>query len=200
MTITRSFPFVVAACAAAVLACGGTSSDDPAAFMSAARARLTPWTFTKIPTTPATQNVAAPVQGLDALVFEMTGSAVKGDVVKAMAFMITGTLQAGSLTSFQLVYFPAGLKKPGVVVGTNDGSSWAPGPTTSIVSIDLTSPITTGPNFKADFILRVDVNGAGSFFFTPELRTATVDVGGVPTLLTGATCDLPLPGDTFYVN
>lgn len=201
MRINGSLPFVVAI-SAAVLACGGTSSvDDPVAAMaSGAKVKASPFTFTKIPATWAAHAVASPVQGLDAMTFEMTASAAKGDILMAMAFMISGTLQAGDVANYQLLYFPDGLKKPGVVVGSNDGSTWAPGPTTSIVSIDLTAPITMGQNFKGDFILRLDVNGAGSFFFSPQLQTAAVDVGGVLTLLTGATCDLPLPGDTFYVN
>jgi hypothetical protein len=200
MRIVRSFP-LVAVISAALLACGGTSSvDEPAAAASEARVKPSPWTFTKIPSAWAAHTVASPALGLDAMAFEMTASGAKGDVVTSMAFMITGTVQAGDLASFQLFYFPGGLDKAGSLVGSNDGSTFAPGPTTSIVPIDLTAPITVGQKFKGDFVLRVDVIGTGSFFFSPQLQTVTVDVAGVPTFLVGATCALPLPGDTFNVN
>ncbi len=160
----------------------------------------TNWTFTKSPGPWDRHGVAAPASDLDAMVFNLTVAGVAPTRVTRMAFMVTGTLQTAELANFELVFYPAGLASPGVVVGSNTGSGWAVGPTTSTVSIDLTAPIAVqGDIFTGVFALRVDVNGARSFFFQPQLQTVTIENDGVERYLVD-TEDLPLPGDSFYVN
>lgn len=180
-------------------ACGRSPSLDVVATSANAKA-TSPWTFTKTPAGFANYSIAAPSPAFSALAFHMESRGTKDSAVTQMAFMITGTVQVGDLANFQLVYFPDGTRKPGVVVGTNDGSTWAPGATSSVVPVDLVTPLVLSQNFKGDFALLVDVNGLAKFFFSPELSTVTIDVAGVPQLLVGGTCDLPLPGDQFNVN
>ncbi|MGE5048880.1 MAG: hypothetical protein ACM3PC_09945 [Deltaproteobacteria bacterium] len=199
METLRSILAVFAGSVLAV-ACGASPSADAVAASANVKVPASPWTFTKTPAAFANYSIAAPAPAFAVLNFEMTSRGSKDFAVTQMAFMITGTVQVGDLANFQLVYFADGLKKPGVVVGTNDGSTWTPGATTSIVPIDLATPIVLNQNFKGDFALNVDVNGTAKFFFSPQLSTVTIDVAGVPQLLVGGTCDLPLPGDQFNVN
>lgn len=182
------------------LACGQSPSADAVVASASVKVPPSPWTFTKSPAAFANYSIVAPSAAFSALSFQMASRGSKDSAVTQMAFMITGTVQVGDLANFQVVYFPDGTRKPGVVVGTNDGSSWTPGATTSIVAIDLATPIVLSQNFKGDFALQVDVNGTAKFFFSPQLSTVTIDVAGVPQLLVGGTCDLPLPGDQFNVN
>jgi hypothetical protein len=198
MNAPRSTLAVVAGSLLA-LACGQSPSVDAGATSANVKATA-PWTFTKTPAGFANHSIAAPAPALAALAFHMESRGSKDSAVTQMAFMITGTVQVGDLANFQLVYFPDGTRKPGVVVGSNDGSTWAPGATSSIVPVDLVTPLALSQNFKGDFALQVDVNGLSKFFFSPELSTVTIDAAGVPQLLVGGTCDLPLPGDQFNVN
>ena len=85
----------------------------------AASANASPWTFTKISTLPPT--LAAPAQGVESLVFEMTSGAATSASIKQMSFLMTGNLPIGSVTKFELVYYPGGLGAPGVVVGSTWG-------------------------------------------------------------------------------
>jgi hypothetical protein len=158
----------------------------------------TPWTFTKAEDVSQGRPVASPAQGIDALVFEARSSGAEGDKLTRMAFRVTGSVAVGSLSNFQLVHFPDGIAKPGVVVGRNDGATWAPGAKTTTIEIAFAEPLAVSRNFKGQFALRADLKG-GPAFFTPELRTVTFASSGVEQFLT-ATCDLPLRGDTFNVK
>ena len=168
-----------------------------AAAVTPGEALAAPWTFAK--TSPVTRYDLAPTaRGLDAMPFNVTATGVGSTRVTRMAFMVTGTARTWEVANFQLVYYPDGLSSPGVVVGSTSGSEWKPGPATSIVSIPLATPVTLQGDFAGAFALRVDVNGAHPFFFQPQLQTVTIDDGAEHDLL--QTEDLPLPGDTFYVN
>jgi hypothetical protein len=164
---------------------------------------LAAWTFTKSPALWERQAVVSATPGLDAMVFNVTAAGTGLARVTRMAFQVTGTLQTAEVTNFQLVYYPDGLAGTAVVVGTNSGSGWGRGATTSIVSIDLAAPLTLQTDLSGvstgAFALRVDVNGARSFSFQPQLQTVTIETDGVERNLV-ETGDLPLPGDSFYVN
>lgn len=187
----------VAAAVLVGIGCGGPPSDT-SDLEAGARAPL--WTFTKIPNAYQARYVTAPAAGVDALPFEVQASGARDTAITRMAFMITGTLPIGSLSSFEVVYYPGGLAKPGTVLGTSSGASWAPGALSSIVEVVLATPITVGQNFRGQFALKVDVGGTPPYFFDPQLQTVTIRAGGVEKYLVGSTCDLPLPGDTFYVR
>jgi hypothetical protein len=162
------------------------------------------WSFTKSPAPWTSHSVGSSALGLDAMVFNVSATGIGLARVTRMAFMVTGTLHTAEVGNYQLVYYPNGLSGSGLVVGSSSGSSWAPGITTSIVSIALAAPLalnvdsTTGIS-SGVFALRVDVSGARSFFFQPQLQTVMVENGGVEQLV-AATGDLPVPGDSFYVN
>jgi hypothetical protein len=97
------------------------------------------------------------------------------------------------------MYYPAGLGTAGVVVGTNTGAAFAPGGRTAIVSVDVANPIALEGNFAGFFGLRAAVQGTRAFFVTAQLQTVTVENGGVERFLV-ETEDLPMSGDTYYVN
>ncbi|HET7187431.1 MAG TPA: hypothetical protein VFI52_04725 [Gemmatimonadaceae bacterium] len=164
----------------------------------------TSFTFTKVPATNATHAITSPVTNLETIVFSMVAARADGMVVKQFGFMISGSLQAGDVRNYQLVYYPKGLSKPGVVMGTNDGSTWvAPGGSpSSFIYIDLASPITIpkGKSFTAYFALHADVTGTGTFFFDPRVQTCLVNSGGVDQDVAWFGGDLPLQGDVFNVN
>jgi hypothetical protein len=118
----------------------------------------------------------------------------------SLSFMISGSVQAGNLSNFRLVFYPNGFGKPGTVVATNDGTGWAPGPFPSnFMTLRLTG-FTLGQNFKGDFGVLADVSGS-SYFLWSQMQTATVTINGVEQpLLNPETCDLPLLGDTFFIS
>lgn len=166
--------------------------------LAPARARAdTTWTFASIAArSPAVAAAAsAPV---DAMVFNVTAAAVAPTRITRMAFIVEGTVKNAELANFKLVYYPGGLAAPGVVVGSNAATGFAPGGTTGTVSIDLAAPIALQGNYSGIFALRGDVNGVRSFFFAPRLQTVTVDDGAERFLM--ETEDLPMSGSTFYVN
>jgi len=181
--------------------------ETPAAAASATAAntklsKATSFTFTKIPAVFATHDIAAPVTGLQTIVFQMAAVQAQGMVVKQLGFMIAGSLQQGDVGAYQLVYYPDGPANPGVVLGTNDGSTWiAPGGNT-LLYFDLASPITIpkGKSFTAYFGLRADVRGTGSFFFYARVQTCLVNSAGVDKDVAWFGGDLPLQGDQFNVN
>jgi hypothetical protein len=162
------------------------------------------WNFTKSPAPWASHAVGSSALGVDAMVVNVSATGIGLARVTRMAFMVTGTLHTAEVGNYQLVYYPNGLSGSGLVVGSSSGSSWAPGITTSIVSIALASPLalsfdsTTGIS-SGVFMLRADVSAARSFFFQPQLQTVTVENAGVERPVT-TTGDLPLLGDSFYVN
>ena len=157
----------------------------------------TTWTFTKSPAPRATRAVAS-AAGLDAMVFNVTAAGVGLTRVTRMAFMVMGTLQRADFDNLQLVYYQHGLAGPGVVVGSEAGAGLAPGERT-LVSIDVTAPIAIQGDYAGVFALRADVKGTRSFFFVAQLQRVTIEQDGVERNLT-ETEDLPMQGDTFYVN
>lgn len=192
--------------AAAVFTAGCESSVGPVApsqvpVASAKLPALTAFTFTTIPATVATQAITSPSLALETIVFQMDASRAEGLTVKQLGFMIAGSLQAGDVGNYQLVYYPDGLSKPGVVMGTNDGSTWvAPGGNT-LLYIDLASPITiTKKRFTAVFSLRADVTGTGTFFFYPRVQTALISDGVTDKDVAWFGGDLPLQGNVYNVN
>lgn len=185
-------------------ACEKAALAPAAPHAAAARLSLTSITFTKIPPAQANHSIASPLAGLETIVFQMNASQAAGVVVKQFGFMIAGSLQTGDVANYQLFYYPQGLANPGVLVGTNNGSTWAPpgGSPSSFIYIDLSSPLTIpkGKSFTAIFALRADVTGLGTFFFYPRVQTCLVTEAGVDKDVTWLGGDLPLQGDVYYVN
>lgn len=173
----------------------------PTSALSTKTPALTSFTFTKLPATVADQTITSPALGLETIVFQVDASRADGLTIKQVGFMISGSLQAGDVGNYQLVYYPDGLAKPGVVMGTNDGSTWvAPGGTT-LLYIDLASPITiTKKKFTAIFSLRADVTGTGTFFFDPRVQTCLINDGTTDKDVAWFGGDLPLQGDVYHVN
>lgn len=173
----------------------------PASALSAKTPALTSFTFTKLPAAVADQTIASPASNLETIVFQMDASRADGLTIKQMGFMIAGSLQVGDVGNYQLVYYPDGLAKPGVILGTNDGSTWvAPGGTT-LLYIDFASPITiTKKKFTAIFSLRADVTGTGTFFFDPRVQTCLINDGTTDKDVAWFGGDLPLQGDRYLVN
>jgi hypothetical protein len=201
---------VVCSALAALLAASGceqaSAPEAPRtpATVDASKVRTTSFNFTKVPAAVATQAITSPVGSLETIVFSMVATEAQGMVVKQFGFAISGSLQAGDVGGYELVYYPKGPSKPGVVVGTNDGSTWvAPGGSPgSFIYFDLASPITIpkGKSFTAYFALRANVTGAGTFFFYPTVQTCLVNAGGVDQDVAWFGGDLPLRGDLFNVN
>ncbi|MFL5261719.1 MAG: hypothetical protein ACJ79R_13100 [Anaeromyxobacteraceae bacterium] len=158
----------------------------------------TTWTFTGV-NPRATYAVASPKNGVDAMVFHVTASAVAPMRLVRMAFQVMGTVQSAEVTNYELVYYPTGLGTGGVVVGSNTGAAFAPGGRTSIVSVDVATPIALQGNFAGFFALRAAVQGTRAYFVTAQLQTVTLEDGGVERFLM-ETEDLPMSGDTYYVN
>ena len=203
--MTRSITAAIAL-ATSILALGCETSVGPvtptqSAAVSARTPALTSFTFTKLPALVADQAITSPILGLETIVFQMDASRAEGLTIKQLGFMISGSLQAGDVGNYQLVYYPQGLDKPAVVMGTNDGSTWvAPGGTT-LLYIDLASPITiTKKKFTAVFSLRADVTGTGTFFFDPRIQTLLINDGTVDKDVAWFGGDLPLQGDVYRVN
>lgn len=176
-------------------------TSTQASAVSARTPALTSFTFTKLPALVAVQTMTSPKSGFETIVFQVDASRADGLTIKQMGFMISGSLQAGDVGNYQLVYYPQGLGKPGVVMGTNDGSTWvAPGGTT-LLYIDLASPITiTKKKFTAIFSLRADVTGTGTFFFDPRVQTCLINDGTADKDVAWFGGDLPLQGDRYNVN
>jgi hypothetical protein len=153
------------------------------------------WTFTKSGAPWAAHAVTFAQPALDSLTFDVAASGAAPAAVTRMIFQVSGSVKSPEVANFQLVYYP-GPGRSGVVVGT--GSSPI-GVTSSVLTIDLTTPVALQGDFAGTFALRLDVNGARAFFFQPQLQTVTIDEGGVirNVMETG---DLPMPGDSFYVN
>ena len=201
---------ILAVCAvlAASLAATGCDRATPPTAPSASgvvhtkNAKLTSFTFTKIPAAVANQAITSPVAGLDAIVFQMDATWASGLVVKQFGFTVSGSLQAGDVGNYQLYYFPDGLGKPPVLMATNDGSTWVAPGGFSFLNFDLATPITipNGKTFTAIFALRADVNGTGTFFFVPSVQTCLINNGIVDQDVTWFGGDLPLRGDVFNVN
>jgi hypothetical protein len=188
-------------------ACDSVPAPDAPRAPTAVSSRVvqpTSFTFTKVPAGYATHAIASPVAALETIVFQLTATQAAGITVKQFGFMISGSLQAGDVRNYQLVYYPDGLAKPGVVLGTNSGATWvAPGGSpSSFIYIGLATPITVpkGKTFTAYFALRADVTGTGAFFFYPRVQTCTVDAGTGDKDVAWFGGDLPLQGDQFTVN
>ena len=205
---TVSSTLVVAAIAAACLACERSTPTAPGATdaitagltgaSGAAAKAPTLFTFTKVPTAVSNVSIAA---GPDVQIyaFHLDTDRTKGIALTSLAFMISGSLQAGSLSNFRLVFYPNGFGKPGTVVAVNDGAGWTPGPLPSnFLTLTMTG-FSLPQNFRGDFGVLADVTGS-SFFFWEQMQTATITVNGVEQPLENpTTCDLPLLGDTFHV-
>jgi hypothetical protein len=171
-----------------------------AAVLSASSAQALPFTFTKLPAAQTSLATSASAQTVDALAFEMRSIDPSATTVTKMSFQITGTLPVGTLSNLELVSYPLGLSGPGVVVGTNDGSTWGHSANRAMVTIQLAAPVTIQQNTSSTFVLRATVKGASSFFFNPDVHVVTVSSNGVERALVAETEDLPLPGDVFKVN
>ena len=205
----RSTAAVCAALATSLVASGCERTSPPEApsgpaAVDAKVVRMTSFTFTKVPATVATHAITSPLTSLETIVFSMVATQAQGMVVKQFGFMISGSLQAGDVGGYELLYYPAGLSKPAVVIGTNDGSTWvAPGGSpSSFIYFTLASPITIpkGKSFTAYFALRANVVGAGTFFFYPRVQTCLVNAGAADLDVAWFGGDLPLEGDQFNVN
>ena len=182
-----------------------TSAAPPTATPATAKAPApTSFTFTNAPATLADQAITSPANGLQAMLFRVDAISAAGLTVKQLGFMISGSLQAGDVGNYQLVYYPKGPGKPGILSGTNTGANWvAPGgDPTSFITFDLATPITIPKDkpFTAWFGLFADVTGTGTFFFYPSAQTALVNNGVIDQDVTWFGGDLPLRGTVFHVN
>ena len=202
---TVSSILAVAAIAAASVACERATPTAPdalaagAASGSATSAKAaTLFTFSKVPT--PVSNVSIPA-GPDVQIyaFHLDTDRTKGIALTSLSFMISGSLQAGNLSNFRLMFYPNGFGKPGTVVAMNDGAGWTPGPfPANFMTLTMTG-FTLPQNFRGDFGVLADVSGS-SYFFWEQMQTATITVNGVEQPLENpTTCDLPLLGDTFHV-
>ena len=108
---------------------------------------------------------------------DVQSNGTMGTALTQVDFMLIGSLQPGDLANFQLIYYPGGRNKPGVVIASNDGSTWVPGPT-SFLNLRLATPLVLGSTFKGFFALLVDVNGSRSYNFAPLLQMVTISVNG----------------------
>ena len=200
----------LAATAALALAASGceraTSIVAPDATASAVTA-VTPtpkgtfFSFTKLPFFAVSDVMMAAAPRTDLLTFSMVTTETKAITINRFSFMITGSLPVGALTNFELTWYPKGLKKPGIVVATNDGAAWVPGPTPAdFLNLDFTTPLLLDKKVEGVFVLRGDVNGTTRYLFQPRLQTANIGIGGVDQLMLDTTCDLPLAGDVFFIN
>jgi hypothetical protein len=201
LIVTAVFALTTGACdrASSVLAPSGIAVPTDASL--AVKPKTIFFNFTKLPTaTPQEQRITQ-ATGVNLLVFEVRSTETKTTALSRLSFMITGSLVSGNLTNFQLVYYPGGMSKPGVIVGTNDGSTWVPGSLpANFLAIDLTSPLTLDKRFAGEFVLRADVTGSAPYMFNVRLQTANLIAGGIDQLLLEGTCDLPMSGDTFWVG
>jgi hypothetical protein len=191
----------------AIVACEqapSTVSPSTPPALDAKIPRTPSFTFSKVPAPVTTVAVTSPSVGLETIVFRMDATQAAGIVVKQFGFMISGSLQAGSVGNYQLVYYAQGLTKPGTVIGTNDGANWvAPGgDASSFIRFTLTAPITipNGNSFTGYFALRADVTGAGGFFFYPRVQTCTVNDGSGDKDVLWFAGDLPVQGNTYSVK
>jgi len=129
----------------------------------------------------------------DALTFEMGVSGVKGRRGRGWAFQIHRTVQDRRPRQPPArVLPPTDSRRPGVVVGTNDAATWAPGPTASTVGIVLYDRRWLEEHFKGGLHPARRVNGGRTFFFQPQLQTSRWRSRRRAAL--APTCDLPLPG------
>jgi hypothetical protein len=152
------------------------------------------WAFAKSGAPWAAHAVTFAQPALDTLIFDVSASGAAGTRITGMTFQVSGTVKSPEVANFQLVYYPGPGRGGGVVVGTGSAPI---GVTSSVLTIDLAAPIALQADFTGTFALRLDVNGARAFFFQPQLQTVTVDEGGV---LRNVLADLPMLGDSFYVN
>jgi hypothetical protein len=203
---TVSTKLIVAAFAAVTIGCQKASPAAPGPVDAAAAgvagaaatvAKATLFTFTKVPA-PVGEISIAPGPDVQIYAFHLDTDRTKDTELTSLSFMISGSLQAGSLSNFRLVFYPNGFGKAGIVVATNDGSAWTPGPS-NFMTLRLAGFVLP-QNFRGDFGVLADVSGS-SYFFWEQMQTATITVNGVEQPLENpTTCDLPLLGDTFRVN
>lgn len=155
--------------------------------------------FTKVPATIVNHSIAS-APDVDLFDFDLTTTKAKDAALTQVEFMVSGSLQLGDVTNYRLVFFPKGRSNPGVVLATNDGSTWVAPGGFSFITMRLTSPLALGNNFKGSFAFVADVVGTGTFFVWSRLQTASASFNGVEKFLLEETCDLPMQGDNFYVN
>lgn len=166
-----------------------------------AKVKAATYFFAKIPTQVLDQRIT-PRPDVQAFVFSLNTTGTKGDALAELAFMINGSVQAGNLSNFRLVYYPQGLTSPGTVIAFNDGSTWTPGSTPAQFLRLRPAGFVLPMNFKGVFALVLDVNPAGApYMFWARLQTASAVINGVEQLLVNPMeQELPLQGDTFWVN
>ena len=190
---------VVGGCERAPTPLSPTDGNAVTPALSAVKAAT--YVFAKIPPQVLDHTINSG-RDVQAFVFSLNTTATKGDALAEVAFMISGSVQAGNLSNFRLVYYPQGLTKPGTVIAANDGSTWAPGPTPADFLRLRPAAFVLPQNFKGVFALVLDVNaGAAPYFFWTRLQTANAVINGVEQLLVNPMeQELPLQGDTFHVN
>jgi hypothetical protein len=157
--------------------------------------------FAKVPAQIATYNIS-PGVNVEAFRFTLDTTGSKGDALAEVAFMIFGSVQAGNLSNFRLVYYPKGVTKPGTIIASNDGSTFIPGSQPANFLRLRPQGFVLPQNFKGVFALVVDVNaGLSPYFFWTRFQTANAVMDGVEQLLVNPIeQELPLQGDTFNVN
>lgn len=203
--LTCVVTFIAIACLATACERASTPlspSTSIAVTPAATSIKGTSYVFAKIPAQPGNFTIA-PGTNVQAFVFSLDTTGTKGQALAELAFMISGSVQAGNLSNFRIVYYPQGLTKPGTVIAFNDGATWKPGSTPADFLRMRPNPAFALPqNFRGVFALVVDVNAAASpYFFWARLQTANAIIGGVEQLLVNPIEQvLPLQGDTFFVN
>ena len=160
--------------------------------------------FTKVPAAWAGHHIT-PATDVDIFDLAITTSETASSLTR-LQFMLATIAPAGSLTNLRLVYYPDGRGTTGVVVASDNLAGWI-GNTTNYITLSLGTPLVlnaTGKNKNRNatnsFSLLVDVSGTTAYQLFPQLQTVNVSLNGVERQLLTETCDLPLAGDTFYVN
>ena len=165
------------------------------------------FTITNLPVNYTEHHISS-ANDVQVMQFQITGTGMKSTSLTQLAFMIDarlldGTpLPAGYLTNFRLVYYPDGFGTLGTTIATNPATTWTPGYTPeSFLVMDATPPFAfVKQNFTGVFALVGDL-GAGSYRFNVRMQTGRITTNGVDeTIGNLQNCDLPVGGDTFFVQ
>jgi hypothetical protein len=160
--------------------------------------------FAKVPAAWAGHHIT-PAADVDIFDLDISTSETSSSLTR-LTFMLAGNAQVGNLTNLRLVYYPDGRGTTGVVVASDNLAGWV-NTAANYVTLTLATPLVLNAKGKnlsksavKSFSLLVDVSGAAAYQFFPQLQTVNVSLNGVERQLLTETCDLPLLGDTFYVN
>ena len=165
------------------------------------------FTITNLPVNYTEHHISAAAD-VQVMQFQISGTGMKSTSLTQLAFMIDarlldGTLlPTGYLTNFRLVYYPDGFGTVGTTIATNPATTWTPGYTPQdFLVMDATPPFAfVKQNFTGVFALVGDL-AAGSYRFNVRIQTGRISTDGVDQAIGNLqNCDLPVSGDTFFVQ